>query len=255
MRFLRLTAFQLRYVNKAYWRNPTAAFFTFAFPLMLLVIFTSLLGNGHVLLFGRRLHQSTYYVAQMAAFGVISACYVYVGISLALQRDLGILKRANGTPMPALAFFAARVVHALLVALLLVAITAGFGRAAYGASIPTGMLLVHFLVMLAVGAMSFCALGFAITSAIPNADAAAPVVNATMLPLLFLSGVFIPLGDDAAGWVKWVGRIFPVRHFADGMLAGFIGTPFRWRDVLVVAIWGIGGIVVAMRRFSWEPRV
>jgi ABC-2 type transport system permease protein len=251
---LRLTALQLRFVNKTYWRNPTAAFFTFAFPLMLLVIFTSLLGDGSVFLFGRRLHQSTYYVAQMAAFGVISACYTYVSISLASQRDFGVLKRVNGTPMPALAFFAARVLHAMLVALLLVIITAAFGRAAYQADIPTGMTLIRFLVMLAVGAMSFSALGFAITAAIPNVDAAAPVVQASILPLLFLSGVFIPVGDNAAGWVKWVGRIFPVRHFADGMLAGFLGTPFRWSDVLVVAAWGVGGMLLAVRYFSWEPR-
>ena len=154
--------------------------------------------------------------------------------------------------MPAIAFFAARVVHALLIAVLLVAVTAAFGRAAYHAEIPTGMSLVHFLVMLAVGAMSFCALGFAVTVIIPNAYAATPIVNATVLPLMFLSGVFIPLGDNAAPWVKWVGRIFPVRHFANGVLSGFIGTPFRWHDVLVVAIWGVGGLVVAVRGFSWE---
>lgn len=255
MSFLRHAAFQLRYVNKTYWRNPTAAFFTFAFPLMLLVIFTSLLGNGHVLLFGRLLHQSTYYVAQMATFGVISACYTYVAISLALHRDFGVLKRVNGTPMPAAAYFIARVVHALLIGVLLVVLTAAFGRIAYQAEIPAGMTLVHFLVMLAVGAMAFSALAFAVTVVIPNSDAAAPVVQATMLPLLFLSGVFIPLGDNAAGWVKWAGRIFPVRHFSNGMLAGFLGTPFRWSDVAVVAAWGVGGLAVAVRRFSWEPRV
>lgn len=249
-----MTGFQLRYVNRAYWRNPAAAFFTFAFPLMFLVIFTSLLGDGEVLLFGQELHQSTYYVAQMASFGVITACYVYVGVLLAVQREIGLLKRARGTPMPAIVFFAARVLHALLIALLLVAITAGFGHVAYGAKIPVGMALVRFVVMLAVGAMSFCALGFAVTTIIPNAESATPVVNATMLPLLFLSGVFIPMGDDADGWVKWVGRIFPVRHFANGILSGFIGTPFRWLDVLIVAGWGAGGLLVAVRFFTWEPR-
>lgn len=255
MRLLRLTWIQLRFVNKVYWRNPTAAFFTFAFPLMLLVIFTSLLGDGSVFLFGRRLHQSTYYVAQMAAFGVISACYTYVGIALTFQRDSGILKRTDGTPLPPIAFFASRVLHAMFVAVLLVAITAAFGRLAYQAEIPSGMSLLRFLVMLIVGGMSFCALGFAITAAIPNVDAAAPTVQASMLPLLFLSGVFIPIGDNAATWVTWVARVFPVRHFADGMLAGFLGTPFRWHDVLVVGAWGLGGLVVALRTFSWEPRV
>ena len=81
--------------------------------------------------------------------------------------------------------------------------------------------------MLVVGAVAFCALGFAVTAIIPNADAAAAIVNATILPLLFLSGVFIPLGDNAPAWIIWIARIFPVKHFAAGMQAGFLGTPFQ----------------------------
>lgn len=254
MHAVRMTLFQMRYVNKAFWRNPASAFFTFAFPLMFLVIFTALLGSGHVLVGGHRVHQSTYYVAQMAGFAVITSCYNNIAIGLTFQRDSGVLKRANGTPMPAPVYFAARVTHALLMALLLVAITIGFGRVAYQAEIPTDGALVRFIAMLVTGAVAFCSLGFAITCAIPNFDAAAPIVNATILPLLFLSGVFIPLGDDAPAWITWTARVFPVKHFADGMQAGFLGTTFRWSDVLIVGLWGFAGLVVALRWFNWEPR-
>jgi ABC-2 type transport system permease protein len=108
--------------------------------------------------------------------------------------------------------------------------------------------------MLLVGAASFCALGFAITTAIPNADASPAIVNATILPLLFLSGIFIPFGNNTPSWILWLARIFPVKHFADGMQAGFIGTGFHWSDVLIVALWGIAGLILAARFFSWEPR-
>jgi len=254
MTALSLTWFQLRFVNRAFWRNPSSAFFTFAFPLMFLVIFTSLLGHGTVVLGGRVLHESTYYVAEMGAFAVITACYNNIAIGLTFQRDTGVLKRTNGTPMPAISYFAARVLHSLLIGVLLITLTALFGHFVYQADIPSGASLLRFVAMLAVGAMSFCALGFAITAAIPNFDAAAPIVNISILPLLFLSGVFIPLGDNTPMWVVWVARIFPVRHFSNGMLSGFLGTPFAWRDVLVVAIWGAGGLVAAVRYFSWEPR-
>jgi ABC-2 type transport system permease protein len=249
-----MTLRQMRYVNKAFWRNPASAFFTFAFPLMFLVIFTSLLGNGTVLIGGREVDQSTYYVAAMSAFAVITACYNNIAISLTFQRDAGILKRTNGTPLPASAYFAARVLHALLISLLLVAITVAFGRLFYSADVPTGATLARFLVMVVVGAASFCALGFAITAVIPNADAAAPIVNATILPLLFLSGIFIPLGDDAPTWITWTAKIFPVKHFADGMQASFLGTTFHWNDVLVVGVWGLAGLTLAVRYFDWEPR-
>src|SRR2546421_1810116 len=115
-----MTLSQMRYVNKAFWRNPASAFFTFAFPLMFLVIFTALLGQGTVRLGGRAVHQSTYYVAAMAAFSVITACYNNIAIGLAFQRDAGVLKRTNGTPLPSAGFLAARVVHAMLISVLLV---------------------------------------------------------------------------------------------------------------------------------------
>jgi ABC-2 type transport system permease protein len=245
---------QVQFTNKAFWRNPASAFFTFAFPLMFLVIFTALLGNGQIMLNGKEVSQATYYVAAMGAFAVITACYTNIAISVTFQRDAGILKRSRGTPLPGWGYLSGRVIHAILVALVLVVITAVFGWAFYNASIPTGVTLVRFVVVLLVGSASFCALGLAVTAIIPNADAAPPVVNATILPLLFLSGVFIPLGDNAPAWIQWIGRIFPVKHFADGMQAGFLGTPFDWKDTLVVALWGIAGLLLAVRFFSWEPR-
>jgi ABC-2 type transport system permease protein len=251
---LALTLRQVRYTNKAFWRNPASAFFTFAFPLMFLVIFTSLLGNGTVPLGGVLVKQSTYYVAGMAAFSVISACYTNIAISVTFNRDAGILKRVRGTPLPGYAYILARVIHAIIVSIILVAICAAFGKLFYSADLPSGATLLKFLVMLVVGAASFAALGLAVTGVIPNADASPAVVNATILPLLFLSGIFIPLGDDAPTWMKWVARIFPVKHFADGMGAGFLGLPFRWRDLLIVAAWGVAGLALAAWFFSWEPR-
>ena len=73
------------------------------------------------------------------------------------ERDAGILKRTAGTPLPAVSYFGAKVLHALFVALLLVALTAAFGRVFYQADVPTGMTLVRFLVMVVVGSTSFCA--------------------------------------------------------------------------------------------------
>ena len=255
MNRLKLFGAQVSYVNKAYWRNPASAFFTFAFPLMFLVIFTSLLGNGHIPIGALDVRQSTYYVAAMGAFAVITACYTNIAMNVTFQRDLGILKRIRGTPIPSGLYLGARVVHALLMAVLLVVITAAFGAAFYHAHIPSGMTLVRFLVMLVVGAGSFAALGFAVTGLVPNSDAAPAVVNASILPLLFLSGIFIPIGNKSPAWIRWIAKIFPISHFAKGMEAGFLGTTFSWNDVLIVALWGVAGLVFAVRHFSWEPRV
>ncbi|MGZ4129644.1 MAG: ABC transporter permease [Actinomycetota bacterium] len=248
---------QVRFTNKAFWRNPASAFFTFAFPLMFLVIFTSLLGSGRVEVSpGVFIDQASYYVAAMTTFAVITACYTNIAMSISFQRDNGVLKRTRGTPLPGWAYLLGRVLHAILVAILLVALTTAFGVAFYNASVPTGALLGEFVTVLVVGAASFAALGLATTAIVPNADAAPAVVNAIILPLLFLSGVFIPIEATAPAWIRWVGKAFPVRHFADAMIAAFYGHPFtfEWSDVLVVAAWGIAGLALAARFFSWEPR-
>ena len=254
MSALALTFHEARYVNKEFWRNPARAFFTFILPLMFLVIFTSLLGSGTEHIGAITMKESTYYVAAMAAFAVIQACYSNVTISLVAQRDTGILKRIDGSPLPKRSFMSARIIHSILVAVILVAITAAFGRGFYSATIPTGLSLLRFLVMLVVGAAAFCALGLAITAVIPNADAAAPIVQASILPLLFVSGIFIAFGNSTPAWITWIARIFPVRHFFNGLIAGFVGTPFDWTDVLVVAAWGLVGLLLAIRFFTWEPR-
>jgi ABC-2 type transport system permease protein len=254
MNTLRLTAIQLRYVNKAFWRNPASAFFTFVFPLMFLVIFTSLLGHYTVRIGDKTINTSSYYVASMATFAAISACFNNIAMAVTFQREDGILKRTNGTPLPAASFLGARILHAVLVAVVLVIITAAFGHAAYQAAIPGGLSLVRFAVTVLVGSAAFCALGLALSGAVPNSDATAPIVNAVILPAEFLSGIFIAFGNDTPSWILWIARILPVRHFALGMQAGFLGTAFNWTDVLVVAAWGVAGMLIAVRYFHWEPR-
>jgi ABC-2 type transport system permease protein len=249
-----LTFSQLRYVNKAYWRSPAQAFFAIVYPLMFLVIFTSIFRSSNVQFGASRVNEATFYVPAMAALAVITICFNNIAAAVTFQRDSGVLKRVDGTPLPSASFFGARILHAVLVAVLLVIITAAFGRAFYSADIPTGVTLLRMLVILVVGAAAFCSLGFAISSFIPNADAALPIVNVIILPLLFLSGVFIPLGNNPPAWMAWVGRIFPVRHFLSGMQAGFLGGPFSWTDVLIVAAWGLAGLLLAIRFFRWEPR-
>ena len=245
---------QFRFTNKGFWRNPASAFFTFAFPLMFLVIFTTLLGNGDVVINDIKVKTSTVYVASMAAFSVITACYTNIAISVSFSRDQGILKRTRGTPLPAWSYLAGRVLHATVIAIILVAICAVFGRLVYAASLPSGLSLVRFWIALLVGSASFSALAFALTAVIPNADASPAIVNASILPLLFLSGVFIPITNSTPEVIDTISNIFPVRHFLESMNAGFLGTPFEWSDVLVVALWGFGGMLLAARFFSWEPR-
>ncbi|MGH9022988.1 MAG: ABC transporter permease [Acidimicrobiia bacterium] len=254
---LRLVSHQVIFTNKAFWRNPVAAFFTFAFPLMFLVLFGVLFSGGtSILASGREVPTTTFFVPAIAAFSVVNACYTSIAMSVTFARDNGVLKRVRGTPLPSSAYFAGRVLHATFVALILVGITIAFGAFFYGVSISMST-LPSFVVVLAVGAATFSSLALAIVPAIPNAHAAPAVVNGSILPLLFISNVFIPL-HNPPGWLDAFSRAFPVRHFADALIAAFLphssSPALRIGDLAFVAAWGLLGVILAVRFFDWEPR-
>ena len=255
MSALVLTLKQLTYENKSFWRNPASAFFTFAFPLMFLFIFNTIFGNNEIGPRGQEVSGSTFYVPAIAAFSVITACYTNIAISVTFLRDEGVLKRVRGTPLPPLSYLLARMLHSTFIAVLLVAIVSIAGVLMYNVTFPADQ-LAKLIGVVALGAFTFSALGLAFTSFIPNADAAPPLVNASILPLLFISDVFIPL-TDAPDWLPSVAKVFPIWHYAHAMLSIF--DPFEPHfyepgNLLIVAAWGVAGVVVAARFFSWEPR-
>jgi ABC-2 type transport system permease protein len=256
MRDLQLALRQIWYINLAFVRSPIAAFFTVIFPLMFLVIFTVIFGNGTVLVApGQTVSVATFYIPAISVFSVVTACYTNTAISLTFSRDSGSLKRLRGSPLPAWAYMFARIAHSTLIAILLVVICSAFGAIFYHATLPT-QTLSAFVLTLIVGAAVFCTLGVAVTSIIPNADASPAVVNATALPLLFISNVFVPLQNPPA-WLDVTSKIFPVRHFADALIGSFFqlsGSGLHTNDLLVMGAWGIAGLAIAVRFFAWEPR-
>ena len=247
---------QVRYENRAFWRNPVAAVFTFVFPFMFLVIFNLLFGNNDMAVPGGTVKTSTFYVPSIAALAVIGACYTNVAMGVSLSRDRGLFKRIRGTPLPSWALLFGRIVHAMFLAVLLVAMVSVAGVLFYGVELPSNT-LPAFLVTVALGAATFCALGLAIASVIPNADASPAIVNVSILPLMFISDVFIPL-HDAPAWLKTLADVFPVRHFSLALQTSFnpfeTGTGFEPYKLLVMAGWLVGGMLVAAKFFRWEPR-
>ena len=248
---------QIRYENRAFWRNPAAAFFTFAFPLIFLVIFNLFFGNERIDVVGGSTSASTFYVPAIAALSVINACYTGLAMNVSLARDQGLLKRTRGTPLPAWVFLAGRVVHMTLVAVILVAIVTAFGAVFYDVDVPVRT-MPAVIVALALGAATFASLGIAVTAFIPNADAAPAVINGTVLPLMFISDIFIR-AENAPVWVTTLGDLFPLKHLSVVLQTAFnpfeTGAGFEPAHLAAIAAWGVFGLVVSMRFFSWEPRL
>jgi ABC-2 type transport system permease protein len=223
---------------------------------MFLVIFNVVFGDQEIEVPGGSIDTSTFYVPAILAMSIINACFTSIAQIIAFQRDRGVLKRLRGTPMPAVSYFAGRIIQTMAVTALLVVIVIAFGVVLYGVELQ-GEKLPAMIVAILVGAGAFCALGMAMTCFIPNADAAPAVVNAVILPLLFISDVFIPM-ENSPRWLTDLASVFPVSHLAESMHEAFNpltdGSGFDAKSLVVMAAWGVAGLVVAVRYFSWEPR-
>jgi ABC-2 type transport system permease protein len=251
---LALVAHQFRYDQKAFWRNPASVFFTVAFPVILLLIFATIFGGDIVHVRGG-IKTTVYYVPAIITLSVISATMQSLAMSLVIAREDGRLKRGRGTPMPPWVFIAGRVGNSIVVALMMLALIAALGRLAYGVAIPWER-LPAIVVTLAIGTATFCCLGIALTAAIPTQDAAAPIVNALLLPLYFLSGVFIP-DDQLPSGVIHFADLFPIRHFFEAFFSAYVpagGGGLAWGHLAIVAAWGVAGLLLAIRFFRWTPR-
>ena len=245
---------QFRFDQRVFWRSPASVFFTVMFPLLFLFIFNTLFGDGQVESLG--LSVTTYYVPGIITLAVVSATTQSLAINLTGDREAGRLKRVRATPLPAWAFVAGRVGNSFVTSILMVALVAAIGRIAYDVPLP-GRTIPALLVTLLVGAAAFSCLGFALTAAIPNDDAGPPITNVVLLPLYFISGVFVPESEIPEGALN-IADLFPVRHFFEAFLAAFdpgtSGAGFEWGHLAIVGVWGLAGLLVAVRFFRWAPR-
>ena len=252
----RLVAHQLRYDLLLILRDPQSRFFTIALPLIFLVIFTSLFGHDTTHVNGHKIKFSTYYVPGICTLGIIATSFVNLVITITAQRESGVLKRRRSTPVPAWVLIASRMLASAILALVLVAVIVVIGRIAYGVHIP-GSTMPAFVLSVIIGAAAFCCMAFAAASFIRNEDSAQPIIQAITLPLYFISGIFIPT-SQLSRTLKGIADVFPVIHLNNALFKAFdpatTGSGIAGKDLLIVVLWGVAGLIIALWRFSWSPQ-
>ena len=252
---VRLALHQFRFDLRAFLRNRQSRFFTLVLPVLFLVIFASVFHRGTVKVAGGSIGTSVYYVPGIITLAIIAAAFVNLVISVTALRETGALKRRRAAPVPAAAIIAGRALTSVVVALVTTTVLLGMGWLLYGASVPARTAPALALTVV-VGALAFCCLGFALASVIRNQDSAQPITQAAVLPLYFISGVFIAV-PALPHWLVDVAAFFPVRHLAAALLTAYnphtSGSGFAGGDLLVVVLWGAAGLAIALWRFSWVP--
>jgi ABC-2 type transport system permease protein len=237
---------QYRLERRMFWRNPSAAFFGFLLPLLLLAMFGAL--------FAGEQDDLDVIVPGIAGMSVMAATFVALAYNLTFLREQGILKRLRGTPLAPSAYLAGIGASAIANTVLQIAVVIVAGRLFFGIGWPGDWLAL--LVFLALGVVCLGSLGVALSHAIPNSESAPAYVNAVFLPMIVLAGVFYD-AEDAPAVLRDIAEALPLTHLIDGLSGAIVdgeGVADHWVALVVLAAWAAVGIVLAVRGFSWEAR-
>jgi ABC-2 type transport system permease protein len=249
---------------KMYSREKEAVFFNFLFPILLLVLFSTIFGGmfdaqdkANGITAGR------IFLPGLIAAGVMLTSFQTMAMSVTVERDDGTLKRLRGTPMPPVAYFLGKVGLVLVTSIAQLVALLAVAKIIYGVDLPSdaGRWLTLAWVFL-LGSFGGTVLGIAYSS-LGTARSIGAVVIAPALVLQFISGVYFQFKDIPA-WLQQVASIFPLKWVAQGMRSVFY--PAEWaseemgngwepgRTALVLGVWAIGGLLLCVKTFSWFKR-
>ena len=185
---------------------------------------------------------------------VTLTAFAGLAITLVVRREQAILKRLRATPLPASMYVAAMLVSTLIVFALQTAALFVLGRVLYGTPFPTA--IGSLILAVIVGAIAFAALGVATASLIRSSEGSSAVVNFILLPMAFLTGSFGPTRHYPS-FLRAIGDVLPLKYFIDLINAIYLRGHEIWTKpvaLAVLAAWGVGGLLVAVFKFRWEPR-
>jgi len=242
-------AHELRNQQLMFWRNREAAVFIFVFPPMLFLLLGAVY-DGDI----DGVPAVDRLLVGILGYGCANTALAGLAITLVIRREDGILKRLRATPLPPATYMVALLTSTLLVFLAQMALTVALGVLLYDAEGPQSW--AALVPVLLLGAIAFAALGVGLASLIRSAEGASAVVNLVVLPMAFLSGSFGSTGGYPA-FLQAVSDVLPLTYLIRLVEAAYVRGESPVDDlgaVAVVVAWGLVGLLVAVRRFGWEPR-
>jgi ABC-2 type transport system permease protein len=235
---------QYRLERRMFWRNPSAAFFNFALPLLFLLA-------GGIILNGKQ-HDLNLLVPAIAGMSVMSTTFTALAYNIVFLRERGVLKRIRGTPLPTISYFGGVAANAVTNTVLQIVIIMLAGKLFFGIGWPLDW--IELIVFVLAGVVCFAGLGVAFAHVIPNFESTAAYVNAIFLPVVFVS-FYVFDSKSAPAFVRNIAEALPLKPLIDGISGAMVtgeGLDDNLSALAVIALWGVFGVYFAVRGFSWE---
>ena len=240
---------QLRFEQRIFWRSKEAAVFIFIFPLLLYALLGSVY-DGEI----EGEPAVDVLLAGLFGYGAMNTAFGGLAIMLVGRREMGVLKRLRSTPLPPGTYLGAVLVSTLVVFALQSVALLALGIFVFDAGAPENPL--GFAGAIVLGVASFAVLGLGAAALIRSAEGVSAVVNVVTLPMAFVSGAFGPTSSYPE-FLQAIAEVLPLTYFLDLANGVYLHGDSLFADpgaLAVVVAWGIAGLVVALRRFTWVPR-
>jgi ABC-2 type transport system permease protein len=231
------------------WRTPAFSVTNLALPIVFFIFFG--LPVAH-LPRADGVSAGAYLLASFGAYAVGNVMVYGFGIGVANERGMKIDRLMRASPLPPLVFMLAKVLTALVFALLALLLLIGFGVVVGGIHQPPAV-WATVIVRLLAGSLPFIALGFSI-GYVSGPNGAPAVANLIYLPLSFASGLFVPLGQ-LPGFVQALAPYLPSYHYAQlawsalGAGSETLGTSLLWLAGYTALF-----LTIAVRAYRREER-
>ncbi len=198
-----------------------------------------------------QLSSVSYFVPSILAMALMQLG-IFAAIPLVQQREKLILKRLNATPLPRWTLVGSNVLMRLGIAAVQTVLIMAIGIGVFGVKIVGDLAVTVGFV--ALGAVTFIALGYVIASFARTEEAANGMTSIVQFPLMFLSGIFFPLAF-MPDWLRGVATVMPLTYLGDALRQTMVGgTPFMplGVDLLVLVGWLVGCLAISARFFRWQ---
>jgi ABC-2 type transport system permease protein len=246
---------------KAFFRERQSVVFILAMPAVMLVLLGTIFGGERT---GPGVSIGDLYVAGLIGGGVMATSYQNLGISVAFERERFTLKRLRGTPMPAAAYFAGKVIQVLVAAIAETVVLAAVGLAFYHLRLPSSLSAWWtFTWVFLLGVAGCSLLGVAASSFVRSAARnGVAVITLPFVVLQFISGVYVPF-YLVPSWLRDVASVFPLEWMCRGMRSVFVPQAVTlepghtWQHgqtALVLSAWIVAGLVLCLTTFRWQNR-
>ena len=223
-----------------YLRNPGFLVPTLCLPTVFYLMFGVVLGHAN------GADAPRYLLAAYGTFGVMAPGMFGFGVSLAMERDGGLLMLKRALPMPPAAYLLGKMLMAMLVAAMVVTLLLAIALLIAHVPLTTIQALRLFGVDL-FGVLPFCALGLLLGTLVKG-QAGPALVNMVYLPMAFLSGLWFPLSIMP----KVLQRLAPVwpSYHLNQLALGAVGFDrgATWTNALALCAFTVGFLLLAVRR-------